>query len=316
MISVGIIGAGNMAKEHLKVFSDIPDVSVVGIFSRSKEKCDEIVKQYPGIEVCDSISDLYEHNKPQLLVIAVSELSTESVCLEAFKYPWTCLIEKPVGYNLEIASKILEEANRYKTNAFVAFNRRHYSSSIKVLEQLEESSQNRVVHINDQESPKAALDSGQPPIIVENWMYANSIHLIDYFTFLCRGSLISVDHLVPWNPQNPFYICAKLSYDSGDIGIYEAFWNAPAPWSVIINTLDKRWELRPLEAAFLQKNGSRKQEEIELDHWDKDFKPGLRAQAEEAIKAVKGIDNKLPTLGQFYKSMALTKKIYFGTKEK
>lgn len=313
MISLGIIGAGNMAKEHLKAFSDIADVSVVGIFSRSKQKCHEIIKQHSGIQVCNSISDLYKQTKPQLVVIAVSELSTESVCMEAFKYPWTCLIEKPVGYNLEITSKILEAAKRYKTNAYVALNRRHYSSSVKVLEQLAESSQNRVVHVNDQESPRAAFDSGQPALIVENWMYANSIHLIDYFTFLCRGSVISIDHSVPWNPKHPFYVCAQLTYDSGDIGIYEAFWNAPAPWSVIINTPTKRWELRPLESAFLQNNGSRKQEEIELNPWDKEFKPGLRAQAEEAIKAVKGIANNLPTLDQFFRSMELTKKIYFDT---
>lgn len=312
MMKVAIIGAGNMAKEHLKVFTAIDDVSVVGIFSRSKEKCDVLIKQYPGIRICNSISDLFLQSKPDLVVIAVSELSTEAVCREAFKYPWICLIEKPVGYNIEVAARILAEAEKNKINAYVALNRRHYSSTIKVLEQLAESNDARVVHVNDQESPRAALDSGQPSLIVENWMYANSIHLIDYFTFLCRGSVISVDHVASWNPQNPFYVCTKLTYDSGDLGIYEAFWNAPAPWSVIVNTPGKRWELRPLEFSFLQNYGSRKQEEIELHPWDKEFKPGLRVQAEEAVKAIKGLPNTLPTLDEFFKSMELTKKIYFG----
>lgn len=312
MIRVAIIGAGNMAKEHLKAFSAIPDVQVVGIFSRTREKCDDVIKLYSGIKIYDAISDLYLTEKPELVVIAVSELSTELVCYEAFKYPWICLIEKPVGYNLQIATKILHEARKNKTKAYVALNRRHYSSTIKTLEQLAESNEARIVRVNDQESPKAALESGQPTLVVENWMYANSIHLIDYFTFLCRGSVISVDHVVPWNSKTPFYVCAKLTYDSGDIGMYEAFWDAPAPWSVIVNTPKKRWELRPLEYAFVQNYGSRKQEEIEMHSWDKEFKPGLRVQADEAIKAIKGIPNNLPTLDQFFKSMELTKKIYFG----
>jgi predicted dehydrogenase len=311
MIKVAIIGSGNMAKEHLKAFTAIDGVIVVGIYSRTKEKCSEIAKQYPSIQVYDSISDLYLQDKPDLVVIAVSELSTELVCMEAFKFPWTCLIEKPVGYNLEVAARILAEAQKHKIKAYVALNRRHYCSTIKVLEQLAGSNEVRVVRVNDQEGPKAALDSGQPALIVENWMYANSIHLIDYFTFLCRGSVISVDHVVSWNPQNPFYVCAKITYDSGDIGIYEAFWDAPAPWSVIINTPSKRWELRPLEFAFLQNYGSRKQEEIELNPLDKEFKPGLMVQAQEALKAVKGMPNNLPYLDQFFKSMELTKKIYF-----
>jgi predicted dehydrogenase len=314
MIKIAFIGAGNMATEHLKVFSSISEVNLCGIFSRTKEKSEQLAIIYPDLKIYNSIADLYLNEKPDLVVISVPELATESVCKMAFQYPWICLIEKPVGYNLENATIILDEARRTGVKAYVALNRRHYSSTVNVMEQMSETKQPRVIHIYDQEAPKAAFSAGQPALVVENWMYANSIHLIDYFSILGRGKIISVQHVVPWNAENPFHICTKIVYDSGDIGIYEAVWNAPGPWSVIVNTPEKRWEMRPLEKAVSQLNGSRKQDPIELHTWDKEFKPGLRLQAEEAIKAVKGLAHKLPTLEDAYESMKLTKEIYFGNK--
>ena len=90
-----------------------------------------------------------------------------------------------------------------------------------------------------------------------------------------------------------------------------AVWNAPGPWAVVVTTQDKRWEMRPLEQAFVQYYGSRKQEPIAVNELDKKFKPGLRLQAEEAIKAVSGQKHNLPTLDEALESMKLVKSIYF-----
>ena len=38
-IKIGIVGAGYIAEEHLKVFANIPNVEITGIFSRTYKKC-------------------------------------------------------------------------------------------------------------------------------------------------------------------------------------------------------------------------------------------------------------------------------------
>ena len=70
--------------------------------------------------------------------------------------------------------------------------------------------------------------------------------------------------------------------------------------------------MRPLEQTFVQNYGSRKQEPVSISEWDTKFKPGLRVQAEEAIKAVSGKLHNLPTLDDALESMKLVKTIYFG----
>ena len=309
-IKTAVIGAGYMADEHIKAFSDIPEVSIVGIYSRTQERLDNLAKKHDIAKAYDSISALYEGTRADLVIIAVPELSVNAVCKEAFKYPWQALIEKPVGYNLQDAEDIAAAADKAGRKAYVALNRRHYSSTRAVLAEIDELAGQRLVQVMDQENPIVALEGGQPPLVVDNWMYANSIHIIDYLCVFCRGDVISVDHVIKWDPKDPRFVMTKVNYSSGDIGVYQAIWNGPGPWGVTVSTQAKRWEMRPLEQAASQVYKSRKSEPLPVHEWDTKFKPGLRLQAEETIKALRGEKHSLPTLADGINTMKLVSKIY------
>jgi predicted dehydrogenase len=45
VLNVSIVGAGYMAEEYLKVLSDLPEYNVIGIFSRSINKCKKTKKK-------------------------------------------------------------------------------------------------------------------------------------------------------------------------------------------------------------------------------------------------------------------------------
>lgn len=307
---VAFIGAGYMSAEHLKAFSDIAGVELAGIYSRSAARARILADAFGIARVSDSIDDLYASSKADLVVVSVPELAVREVCVEVFQHPWVSLIEKPAGYDLIDAQRILANATAQKRQAFVALNRRHHSSTRLVLADLVHHQGARLIHVYDQEDQIAARRLGQPELVVQNWMYANSIHMIDYLSILGRGNIISVDPIVPWSPQNPSFVVAKISYDSGDIAIYEAIWNGPGPWAISVTTQEKRWEMRPLEQASYQPFGSRKLEPASIHEWDTAFKPGLRVQAEEAVKAAKGKPHALPSLEDAMKSMELAAAIY------
>ncbi len=310
-IKVAFIGAGYMAVEHLKAFADIDNVELSGIASRTYSRAEKLAQDYSIKCVVNSISGLFEKTRADLVIIAVPELSVKDVCLEAFEFPWKCLIEKPAGYNVIDANEIIESATSNNRQAFLALNRRHYSSTREVLKQLERYQERRLVHVYDQENPKVAKESGQPAEVVDNWMYANSIHLIDYFSMLCRGELLSIENVTEYIPHEPCFVISKLSFSSGDLGVYEAVWEGPGPWGVTVTTQPRRWELRPLEQASFQDYKSREIESIPVHNWDAKFKPGLRQQAEEAIKAVSGdISHCLPTLSEGLNTMNIVRSIY------
>ena len=310
-IKVAVIGAGSMAREHIKAFNAVPGVKVIGINSRTLSKAESLAKEFGIPNVIYDLKSLYTETKADIVVITVNILAMLEVAEEVFKYPWVCLFEKPVGLHYAESVQINNLSKKYQTKCFVGLNRRHYSSTRTVLADLQLSQEKRVVNVFDQEDPYIALhEDKQPEIVVKNWMYANSIHMIDYFLQLCRGKVESVTPLVHWNSEAPSLVVAKIIFSSGDIGIYQAVWNSPGPWAVTVTTHAKRWEMRPLEQASYQMHGTRKIELVPKNEWDNAFKAGFRLQAEETIKAFKGLPHSLPTLEDSLETMSLIKAIY------
>ena len=311
MVKIAIIGAGYMSREHVRAFKGLPDLELAGIISRTRSKAEALAGEYNISHVCDSIDELYNKTKADLVIVSVSVLKTKEIVLEALQYPWLQLIEKPVGCSVLEGEEILAAFRASGRTGFAAFNRRFYSSTQTVIkDQIASNTSRRLVCVYDQEDPWVKTQEPKPQQLIDCWMYANSIHLIDYFRFLGRGRIILVDPIIKWDPTNPFTVLAQINFESGDTGLYQAIWGAPGPWAVTVTTKEKRWELRPLEQASCQVYGSRSLETTPVEKADIDFKAGIRAQAEEAVKAVKGLPNSLVTLEDSLETMKLVRSIY------
>lgn len=307
---IAFIGAGNMAREHARAFKDIEGVVLAGIFSRTRARAEALAAEFGILGVFDSTEELYLKTRADLVVISVPELSVRDACVRAFKYDWKLLIEKPAGCDLAEAREIVAASKAAGRSAFVALNRRHYGSTLQISADLEADPGRRFIQISDQEDPERALAAGQPLRVTQNWMYANSIHIIDYLMILGRGVIEDVQVVVPYNPAKPEFAAACIRYSSGDTALYEALWNAPGPWTVSVTTASKRRELKPLERLSIQARGSRTLQPAAEDPWDIEFKAGLRRQAAEAVRAAHGEPSRLPSLEESLKTMELIYRIY------
>jgi len=308
---VAIVGAGYMAREHVRAFSGLDGVRVVGVFSRTEARARALAEEFAIPEVCLSIDDLYARTRAELIVVAVRELEMSTVAKACFAHPWTCLLEKPAGYDLRDAEGLLAAAQATRSTVYVGLNRRSYGSTRSALKFLSTDGGTRLITVNDQQDMAAAAISGQPAEVVRNYMFANSIHIIDYLRVFGRGSIVSVSPVVPWNPLRPGFVIAHIEFASGDIGLYEGVWDGPGPWAAIVTDPQIRLEMRPLESLAIQRRGERVRTAIEIDSVDSEFKPGLRIQAMRAVEAVRrGSAVGLPTLADSTESMRLCARIF------
>jgi predicted dehydrogenase len=307
---VAIVGAGNMAREHIRAFMDVSGVKLAGIQSRTRARAASLAAEFKIPIIAESVAELYERTGAALAVISVSETSTREVCDAAFGFPWTVLIEKPPGYNLQEAERIEQAALTRTSPVLVALNRRFHSSTRTVLDQLNEFAGPRFIQVQDQQSLAEAAAYNLHPLVIENLMYANSIHLIDYLSLFGRGELTSVTPVIRWNEQEPGVVVSAVEFSSGDAGLYTGIWNGPGPWAVAVNTPERRWEMRPLEQVAFQNRGERKLSAVAADKWDTEFKPGFRLQAEMAVTAALGLPSDSPTLSEAMKTMRLIHRIF------
>lgn len=308
-IDVALVGAGYMANEHARAFASLPGVRIVGVCGRNPERAKCLAEKY-GAPIFTDLATMHRETGAVLLVVAVNELSMRTVCEAAFRHPWVCVLEKPVGLNLSEAKAITSAAKAAGTRVFVALNRRAYSSTRKAMDELQPDSSPRLVSVLDQQDMASVAAAGQPDAVVRNYMYANSIHLIDYFNHFCRGAVTQVHNALPWTPNAPGHVVATLRYDSGDFGVYQAVWDGPGPWSVTVTNRTLRVEMRPLEKLCIQRRGERQLTDAPVNLIDSEFKPGLLWQAQQAIKMITGSPHELASLAEATRAMSLVAEIY------
>lgn len=299
-----------MAREHIRAFSSVPGVKIAGIHSRTRGRAEVLASEFGIPAVCETISELYERTEAQLVVVTVIETAMSKVSCAAFEFPWTALLEKPAGLNLEDAELIHSAAGRYGRKVLVGLNRRFLSSTRAALSDLEQTGSPRFIHVQDQQNLEVAASIGHADVVVRNWMYANSIHMIDYLRAFGRGRVTEVVPIFTWAPKTARIVAAKIEFESGDLGLYECIWQGPGPWAVNITTAEKRWEMRPLEQAAFQVWSERRLQPVEVHAWDQEFKPGFRLQAEMALAEARGGSSASVSLDEAMETMRLINAIY------
>ena len=310
-IKIVVVGAGYMVNEHLKVLSKFKNVELSGIFSRTKKKALALKKKYKIKTVFDSLDQMQKTTKADGVLVAISPDNLKKVSKAIFSYPWKCLVEKPIGINYKETLKIYNQSKKSRKKIFVAFNRRYYSSTKNLLKRLSKSpNEKRIVVIEDQQNI-INLKKRFNKKILDNFMYVNSVHLIDYLTFLCRGKVIKIQKFSKWKKNSKIKVSCKITFSSGDIAYYYALWNLPGPWSIRVFGSNNSYQLKPLEKFLISKNNSIKFfEYIDKDKDDVKFKPGLKKMNSEFIKTILNKRNNLPNLGDALKTAKLINLIY------
>ena len=208
---------------------------------------------------------------------------------------------------MEDSKKILKLQKNKNFFPFIALNRRYYSSVLSAKKIITKDNSSRIIQIHDQENTLLAKKLGKPLKVVKNWMFANSIHLIDFAYQFGRGEIINIQKTKKINIFKDGTFNTVIYFDSGDVVYYNFFWNRPAPWCVQISTRNFFIELKPLENMSYISKDSRKWRSTKISNFDKIYKPGIYLMLKNILKN----KNNLNDLIYSHKLMNLINRIYF-----
>ena len=310
IIKIAIIGSGYIANEYAKVLKKIKNCKISGIYSRKYIKAKLFAKKHNVKIIGRSIEDLYMQTRADAVIVAVSPDSLRSITKEIFKFSWLSLIEKPLGINESEAKSINKLSRDLKRRSFIALNRRHYSSTLKSIDLLKLDNSKRIINIYGQEDLNKIKKLKFNKKIIDNYMYVNGIHLIDYMTIFCRGKIKKIEKPIKWKGYKRGYVLSVFYFSSGDIATFSTIWNKPSPWQVIVTTDKQRIELKPLENCKLIILDKKIEKNYKIDQIDKVFKPGLYRQTNEFIKNISNPNKSLMDINHGYKLMKILKNIY------
>lgn len=275
-IHLGVIGAGSITNEHLKVVNKISNFKVVGITSRTNKNCFYLAKKYKISKVYNNYIDMIEdRNIDALLVLVSGDQIYETLNnIISFKKPF--FTEKPPGLNTSETKKLCLKCKKYKTLNMVGFNRRFYSIFHKGKKIIENNGGLLGLSIEGHER-FWLINKKRNSSILNKWIYANSSHTIDLIRFfggeIHKINSSSFKYLSKQNNQ----FASSIKFKSGAIGVYKSFWLSPGGWSVSLFGKGIKVDFKPLEKGIII-NKKFKSIVIKPDVTDIKFKPGLYKQ--------------------------------------
>lgn len=285
-INVLLVGAGQMAVDYCKVLKALPcNITIVGRSEQSAASFEEKTKQKI---ITGGLENFLQHNKKKFdaAIVAVGMEELAPVTIQLIKSGFiNILTEKPAGLNFEEIRELAEIAKRRNAIVLVAYNRRFYASVIKAKEII--AKDGGVTSFNFEFTEWShnieLLDKKQG--IKENWLLANSTHVIDLAFYLggkpSRINCLAIGKL-SWHDKAVFS-GAGITQDNV-LFSYQANWAAPGRWGVELLTKNSRLILRPLEDLQIQVIGSVSVNKVEFDNSnDVQFKPGLLLQTQQFL---------------------------------
>ncbi len=104
-LRAGVVGVGHLGQHHARLYSALPDVTLVGVIDRNPERSRLIADRH-GVQAFEGLSDLLK--SVEVVSVAVSTSAHYAVakaCLEAGKH---VLVEKPIAVRPAEAQQLVD----------------------------------------------------------------------------------------------------------------------------------------------------------------------------------------------------------------
>ncbi len=110
MLKIGLIGAGNWGRNHLRVLSSLPDVELVGVCDLDPRVRARVEAHYPGVWVTPEADELIR--KTDALVIASSAKSHYPLARRALELGRAVFVEKPLALSAAEGEELVRLAEK------------------------------------------------------------------------------------------------------------------------------------------------------------------------------------------------------------
>ena len=121
VLKVGFIGAGGMARNHMKRISTMPNVEISAICDVAIEKAREAGRTYHA-SVYSDFHDMIDKEDLDAVWIAIPPFAHSDEVEYAAERGVHCFIEKPIALTLEKAREMERAAKKYKIKTMVGYH--------------------------------------------------------------------------------------------------------------------------------------------------------------------------------------------------
>ncbi|MFO7967187.1 MAG: Gfo/Idh/MocA family oxidoreductase [Archaeoglobaceae archaeon] len=177
MLRTGVIGIGVMGKHHARVYSEHPDLELVGVSDVNRDEGKRVASNY-GTTYFPDYMDLLEADL-DLLSIAVPTSLHADIALNAADYGINMLIEKPISKSIEEAESIINAARENNVKVMVGHIERFNPAVVKLKEMVDKGEFGKIITISGRR-----IGPFNPRIRDVGIIIDLAVHEIDVFSYI------------------------------------------------------------------------------------------------------------------------------------
>ena len=284
-----LIGSGTMAVEYAKVLdAQAKKFIVVG---RGNDSANEFKKKTGHSVITGGIDLAFKNERVGKISVAIVCVGVEvlqEVTIKLIHHGVKkILVEKPGILNLEQIYPLIDIATKNQIEVFIAFNRRFFSSVRQAKKIIAEDGGIKSFTFDFTEWGHEIENLKKPPEVKENWVLANSSHVLDLAFYMGgKPETLYVDHSgsVSWHKTGSIFVGSGRTV-GGVLFSYHANWGAPGRWGLEFCTDNNKLIFCPMEKLHVMKKNTVKIEEVAVNEedqmLDQIYKPGLYRLVEE-----------------------------------
>lgn len=237
---VGLIGAGWVAAEYVRVFNSHPLTEVVGIYNRTPGKASRLLAAHnvPGQEY-DQLDQLFADDHIQIIVSCTHPHLRADHCVRAAETGRHIVIEKPVGIAPQETARIREAVAKAGVKTVTSFVLRWNPQFITVQQLLKDGVLGDLIYGEaDYWHPARRSTPGSPyaqKSVVGSAFLSGGCHAVDMLRFL-GGEVVEVAAFTASPKLNrafdfPPVAVASLKFENGAVGKLSALLEGDSPYN-------------------------------------------------------------------------------------
>ena len=293
-LHVAVLGAGNIAQQHLPVLTAHPGCEVVVLCDTNSAVCAATAQRFglaETVEQTDSAEAVVRRDDLDAAFVLVSHRATVAVASQFIAAGIPTFLEKPPGLFSEHTARLVDVQARHGTIAMVGLNRRFYASHVAARAAMAEQGPLGTVAVDAHENLSRMTTSrflpDEIPLMKRRRPWANAIHALDLIRYF-GGEVAEVEaRRERVHYDFPDAYTATLRFASGAHGRVAMDFFGPG---------SHRFELRstsicvrsdsPFMGATLLRRGQ-PAERLEPDEDDRRFKAGFWKQDSTFLASVR-----------------------------
>lgn len=271
--TICLIGVGSTAELHARAIQRVAGLRIRSCASRNLDKAAAFAARF-GIETPRTIDDALARPDADALWVVVPAGEMLNLALRAADSGIPAFFEKPVGL---VPRETLLAVERFRAPNMVGLNRRFYEIIRTGKKLIDERGGARFIEVHMPEDIRP-LVGRHPDLVLKEWAFVNSVHLIDLFRFFA-GNADSVTSANRVRSDWDRSYASLIKFRSGATGIYHAQWYAPGRWRVAVHADSLSIVYAPIEQATVFHSGQAP-EILAPQGPDLELKAGFHGQAE------------------------------------